>query len=176
MPKRHSGLSLLELLLVMVIAAAVLMWSAAPYQRFIEQQAVDTQLARIAAAVMQMRSEAITRNSSVQVCLVNLKSNLDIQGCSKPLGGQEGYTVDEGLLFFIDGKTGSAGVYNSKEGKTVVPRAAQLGLYSSELQYRIRPSGALSTPGVRYTARSAGGVCRQLWLGPGAYRRLTACE
>jgi len=176
MPKRHSGLSLLELLLVMVIAAAVLMWSAAPYQRFIEQQAVDTQLARIAAAIMQMRSEAITRNTSVQVCLANLKSNQDIQGCSKPPVGQEGYAVDEGLLFFIDGATGSAGIYNSKEGKAVVPRAAQLGLYSSVQHYRIRPSGALSTPGVRYTARSAGGICRQLSLGPGAYRRLTSCE
>lgn len=176
MSRFSTGVGLLELLLVMVVVAALLMWSAAPYQRFIEQQAVDAQLARVAAAMMRMRSEAITRNTSVQVCLANLKSNQDIQGCAKPAAGKEGYAVEEGVLFFIDGPGGAAGAYNSKEGRDVVLRSAQVQLHSNVLQYRIRASGALSVLGVNFTARSAGGLCRQLWLGPSGYRRLSACD
>lgn len=176
MPRFNTGVGLLELLLVMVIAAAVIMWGSAPYQRFLEQQAVDTQLARVAAAVMRMRSEAITRNTSVQVCLANLKNNLDIQGCAKQVIGKNGYAVDEGLLFFIDKPGGLAGSYNSKEGRDVVLRAAQVELHSSVLQYRIRPSGMLSVAGVHYKALSSSGICRQLWLGPSGYRRLSVCD
>lgn len=176
MLRHRSGFGLLECLVVLVLLAAVLMWTSAPYLRLVEQQALDTQLARIAAAMMRMRSEAITRNASVQVCLANLKSNLDIQGCAKPVAGAQGYVVDEGILFFIDSPGGTAGVYNSKEGRDVVARATPVLLHSNVRQYRIRPSGALSVAGVSYTARTAGGLCRQLWLGASGFRRVTACE
>lgn len=175
MMRRCAGLTLLEMLLVMGLIAMLLLWNVGSYRQFVAQQAVEAQLARVATAIMRMRSEAITRNSSVQVCLANLKSNLDIQGCQLPPQTSEGFAVSEGVLFFIDSPAGRPGLYDSKEVRDVVPRLTQVTLFSSVAQYRIRPSGALSVAGVRYIARTEDGMCRQLWLAPSGSRQVRPC-
>lgn len=175
MMRRYIGVTLLEMLLVMVVIAVLVLWNTGTYRQFVAQQAVEAQLARVATAIIRMRSEAITRNSSVQVCLANLKSNLDVQGCQQTQATADGFAVPEGLLFFIDSPGGRLGLYDSKEVRDVVPRQAQVTLFSSVGQYRIRPSGFLSVQGVRYVARADDGLCRQLWLAPSGSRQVRPC-
>lgn len=174
--RKVTGISLLECLLIMVIIGALALWLNGPYVQFIEQQSVEAQLARIATAMIRMRSEAITRNSSVQVCLANLKSNLDIQGCQAARADAQGFPVTEGLLFFIDQAGGQTGVYNSKEGREVLLLSPHLTVYSDVATYRIRPSGTLSVTRVNYTVRGSTGTCRQLQIGVSGFRRVMPCD
>jgi hypothetical protein len=179
MSRTQSGIGLLELLLVMVLLALLWSWSASPYARFQEQQALDTQLSRIASGLMRVRSEAITRNTSVHICIGNLKSNLDIQGCQQVVKGADGYPLAEGILFFIDNADGRAGIYDSKEALDVLtlPPGVRLQLFSSVPSYRIRPSGVLSAHGgVSYTARGLGsGLCRRLQVSATGFRHVSDC-
>lgn len=175
MSLRRRGAGLLELLVVLAILALLLLWNLDFYRQFLARQAVDSQLSRVATAVIRMRSEAITRNQGVQVCLANLKSNLDVQGCQTVPVAAVGYPALEGVLFFIDSPAGSPASYDSKEARDVVLAQAQVALFSSVLQYRITPSGMLSVPLVRYTARTADGYCRQLWVYGSGSRQVLSC-
>lgn len=179
MSRTQNGIGLLELLLVIALLLLLWTWSAAPYARFQEQQALDTQLSRIASGLMRVRSEAITRNTSVHVCTANLKTNLDVQGCQTVAKAANGFPLAEGVLFFVDKAGGVAGVYDSKEALDVLtlPPGIQLELSSSVDRYRIRPSGVLSIPaGVSYTARGKGsGLCRRLQVGATGFRQVSDC-
>lgn len=179
MSRTQHGIGLLELLLVMALLLLLWTWSAAPYARFQEQQAVDTQLSRIASGLMRVRSEAITRNASVHICIGNLKSNLDIQGCQQVAPEADGYPLSEGILFFIDSAGGRPGLYDSKETMDVLtlPPGVRLRLFSSVPSYRIRPSGVLSAHGgVSYTARGLGsGLCRRLQVSATGFRQVSDC-
>jgi type IV fimbrial biogenesis protein FimT len=164
----------------MVMAIALLAWlfSSGQYSRFLEQQALESQLSRVAAAMMKGRSEAITRNAAVQVCIANLKSNLDIQGCLHPAITADGYPLSEGLLLFVDKVGGRTGVYDSKEVNDMVtlPPAGRVSLFSSVDSYHIRGSGALSVPaGVTYTARTSSGLCRRLRVLASGFRSVETC-
>jgi type II secretory pathway pseudopilin PulG len=177
--RTQHGIGLLELLLVMALLVLLWSWSAAPYARFQEQQAVDTQLSRIASSLMRVRSEAITRNASVHICIGNLKSTLDIQGCQQVAREADGYRLGEGILFFIDNAGGRAGIYDSKEAFDVLtlPPGVSLQLFSSVPSYRIRSSGVLSAHGgVSYTARGlASGLCRRLQVSATGFRQVSDC-
>ncbi|MDC7718066.1 GspH/FimT family pseudopilin [Vogesella sp. DC21W] len=179
MSRTQYGIGLLELLLVMALLLLLWTWSAAPYARFQEQQALDTQLSRIASGLMRMRSEAITRNTSVHICIANLKANLDVQGCQVVARAADGYPLAEGVLFFIDKAGGVAGGYDSKEALDVLtlPPDIQVALSSSVDRYRIRPSGVLSVhAGVSYTARGkSSGLCRRLQVWATGFRQVSDC-
>lgn len=179
MSRTQNGIGLLELLLVIALLLLLWTWSAAPYARFQEQQALDTQLSRIASGLMRVRSEAITRNTSVHVCTANLKTNLDVQGCQTVAKAANGFPLAEGVLFFVDKAGGVAGVYDSKEALDVLtlPPGMQVELSSSVDRYRIRPSGTLSvSAGVSYTARGKNsGLCRRLQVGATGFRQVSDC-
>ena len=179
MSRTQNGIGLLELLLVMALLLLLWTWSAAPYARFQERQALDTQLSRIASGLMRVRSEAITRNASVHICIANLKTNLDVQGCQTVVKAANGYPLAEGVLFFIDRAGGVAGAYDSKEALDVLtlPAGIQVELSSSVDRYRIRPSGVLSvSAGVSYTARGkSSGLCRRLQVGATGFRQVSDC-
>lgn len=175
MSLRSCGAGLLELLVVLAIIAVLLLWNLDGYRQFMARQAVDSQLSRVATAMMRMRSEAITRSQSVQVCLANLKRNLDVQGClpARVSGGE--YPAAEGVLFFIDTPAGREASYDSKEARDVVLPQPAVTLYSNVAQYRITPSGMLSVPLVRYTAKNAEGYCRELRLLGSGSRQVLPC-
>lgn len=179
MSRTQNGIGLLELLLVMVLLLLLWTWSAAPYARFLEQQALDTQLSRIASGLMRGRSEAITRNASVHICIANLKTNLDVQGCQVVAKAANGYPLAEGILLFIDKPGGVAGAYDSKEALDVLtlPPATAIELSGSVDRYRIQPSGVLSIyAGVSYTARGKhSGLCRRLQVGATGFRQVSDC-
>lgn len=179
MSRTQYGIGLLELLLVMALLFLLWSWSAASYTRFQEQQALDTQLSRIASGLMRGRSEAITRNASVHICIANLKTNLDVQGCQLVANAANGYPLAEGILFFMDKPGGRAGVYDSKEALDVLtlPPATAVELSGTVDRYRIRPSGVLSVyGGVSYTARGKhSGLCRRLRVGATGFRQLSDC-
>lgn len=177
--KSQRGWLLLELLLVMAILLWLMRFAFASYDRLLARQALDSQLVRIAAGLLKSRSEAITRNQAVQVCIANLKSNLDIQGCQQTVATADGYPLPEGLLFFIDQPQGRRGLYDSKEAYDSVSLAAAGGvrLFASAASFRVRPSGTLSiNDGVRYVARDAGGkLCRRLSVSVTGFRQLEDC-
>jgi len=175
MSLRSCGAGLLELLVVLAIIAMVLLWNLDGYRQFMARQAVDGQLSRVATAIMRMRSEAITRSQSVQVCLANLKRNLDVQGCLPARASGGHYQAAEGVLFFIDSPAGRMASYDSKEARDVVLPQSGVTLHSNVLQYRITPSGMLSVPLVRYTARNAEGYCRELRLFGSGSRQVLPC-
>lgn len=177
--KSQRGWLLLELLLVMSISLWLMRFAFASYDRLLVRQALDSQLVRIAAGLLKSRSEAITRNQPVQVCLANLKSNLDIQGCQQTLVQTAGYPVPEGVLFFIDQPGGRSGVYDSKEAYDSISLSSvsRIKLFASVASFRVRPSGTLSVSGgVHYIARDdSSGQCRRLKIAVTGFRQLEDC-
>lgn len=94
---RSSGFSLLELLVVMAIAA-ILVGAAIPsYRQFMLSTQRSEASTSLYGALLHARSEAIKRNRTVIVCRRDFYDNSDPPPCDEDADG----TWDEGWITFV---------------------------------------------------------------------------
>lgn len=98
---RKTGFTLIELMVVVAIAAIMLAIAAPNFQSFFEQNRLTSQANQLAASFNLARSEAITRNTTVTVCKSS-NTNTNAPTCDTTPSGWE-----TGWIIFIDlGVTG----------------------------------------------------------------------
>lgn len=103
--KLACGFTMVELMIVIAIAAILMMLAVPSYQGFIKRNNVQSLQSRIAAAVVTARSEAASRNGVATLC-----ASADGDIC----GGDWG----DGWIVFLDNGEGSASAQNSQRENT----------------------------------------------------------
>ena len=68
MPKRHAGLTLIELMMMLAIAAVIFTSAIPAFGRFIQENRVTTTTNHLIAHLQYARHEAVFRNMYVAVC------------------------------------------------------------------------------------------------------------
>ncbi|WP_181880992.1 GspH/FimT family pseudopilin [Crenobacter cavernae] len=100
---RVSGFTLIELVVVMAVAAISLAVAVPAFSSLSLNARLSDITSDLVATLNYARSEAIRRNQTVYVCALNAKSNLDVQGClSSKIAGSNNYSWGEGILAYAD--------------------------------------------------------------------------
>lgn len=66
--RRHGGLTLIELIVAIAVAAILFTWAIPSFQRFTARNEVAAEVMRLTSALSQTRSAAITRRTTVTLC------------------------------------------------------------------------------------------------------------
>jgi type IV fimbrial biogenesis protein FimT len=114
MTSPQHGLTLLELLIVIGLTVLLLAMAVPTYSRLATQARFAELSEVLIASLDYARNEAIRTSQPVNVCALNAKSNLNIQGCQSKQLSKE-FTWDEGALLYIDSPDGSSHAYDSQE-------------------------------------------------------------
>lgn len=102
--KYPHGFTIVELMIVIVIAAILMMMAVPSYQGFIKRNNVEALQNRLAAAVVTARSEAASRNGVTTLC-------------ASDDGTQCGGNWENGWIVFLDNGAGGATAGNqAREG------------------------------------------------------------
>ncbi|MDC8805227.1 GspH/FimT family pseudopilin [Halomonas pacifica] len=67
-PRQAKGLTLIELLVTIAIAAILATWALPSYQRFSARNEVAAEVLRLKTALAQARNTAVTRRTTITVC------------------------------------------------------------------------------------------------------------
>ncbi|MFP4138875.1 MAG: GspH/FimT family pseudopilin [Halomonas sp.] len=66
--RRHAGLTLIELIVAIAVAAILFTWAIPSFQRLTARNEVAAEVMRIKSALVKTRSAAITRRATVTLC------------------------------------------------------------------------------------------------------------
>lgn len=80
MENRHSGFTVVELLITMVLAGLLLALAIPSYSRFVASSRVLDQTNELVAALTLGRSEAIRRNATITLCRTSTAVSVDCPG------------------------------------------------------------------------------------------------
>lgn len=94
MHKQHSGFTLIELMIVLAVAAIVLTLGVPSFQGIIERNGLAVQVNDFISSLNYARSEAVKRKQNVVVCRSDTTTN--------PLNCNTGTSYDDGWLIYID--------------------------------------------------------------------------
>ena len=93
MSKKLCGFTIIELMIVILIATVLMMMAIPSYQSFIKRHNIESLQSRFSAAVITARSEAASRNGNTAIC-----ASSDSQQCSG--------TWSDGWILFLDNGEG----------------------------------------------------------------------
>ncbi len=102
---QQQGFSMIELMIVILIAAILMMIATPSYQGVIKRNNIESLQNRIATAVVTARSEAASRNSVTTVC-------------ASANGNSCGGNWSQGWIVFLDNGAGSAIAQNAQRENT----------------------------------------------------------
>lgn len=141
---RIRGFTLIEMLVVISIAAILLTQAVPGFAALMATSRMDNRTQALLSSVQFARSEAIRSNSNVYVCALNTKINLEVQGClGKAKKGNTSWS--EGMLLFADRPGGSAARYDSGERRRHVIFTGEPTVSSTLDKFMLTPEGRLPT-------------------------------
>ena len=114
MKKYFLGFSIAETLAVLGISAALMAIVIPNLTIFLAKARLEADTHLVLHTLFLARSEAIRQAAPVYVCPINVKQNLDIQGCAAT-ATQLGEAWHHGLLIYSDNQTGKTAFYDTKE-------------------------------------------------------------
>ncbi|MDE2598852.1 MAG: GspH/FimT family pseudopilin [Rhodocyclaceae bacterium] len=85
--RAQSGFTLVELCIVMAIMAILMALGIRPYRDWVENNKIRNAAESISSGLMLARSEAVTRNTSVNLTLAAGTSSAWTVGCTVPVAG-----------------------------------------------------------------------------------------
>ncbi|WP_439136043.1 GspH/FimT family pseudopilin [Pseudomaricurvus sp.] len=138
MKKINVGFTLIELIVVMAIAAILLLVAVPSYQNMIEKNNVESAQEALARSIALARQEAISRNTTVSVCR-------SADGASCAAAGE----WNQGWIVFLDNdSSGTAGVVNAAEEILRVYQSipANYGLQGSAAFVQFGNKGTIQLP------------------------------
>ncbi|MCE0733343.1 GspH/FimT family pseudopilin [Halomonas sp. G15] len=117
--RTHAGLTLIELIVAITVAAILFTWAIPSFQRFSARNEVAAEVMRIRTALALARNTAVTRRTTISVCPRPTASstNCDFMNWNHPLvvvDGQvsSGDLADGELLKVLEGSGGPNVTFN----------------------------------------------------------------
>jgi Tfp pilus assembly protein FimT len=137
MKKDFLGFSLTETLAVLAVSATLMAIAVPNLTIFLAKARLEAETHLVLHTLFLARSEAIRQASPVYVCPINVKQNLDIQGCAAKTTKLDD-AWHNGLLIYADNQTGKRAVYDSKEsvGQFIFHDRASLPLLHMKINVR----------------------------------------
>jgi type IV fimbrial biogenesis protein FimT len=114
MKKKSLGFSLVEILAVLTISATLMAIVVPNLTIFLAKARLDAETHLVLHTLFLARSEAIRQANPVYVCPINVKKNLELQGCA-PGSVHLDDAWHNGLLIYSDNQTGNPAVYDARE-------------------------------------------------------------
>ncbi|MDN0084144.1 GspH/FimT family protein [Crenobacter sp. SG2305] len=171
-----GGFTLLELLLVMALAALLVTMAADAMPAWLARHRLTLLGQQLAGQLHYARSEALRGNRPVYLCALNAKSNLDLQGCFTK-HRKAYYVWDEGALVYADNPLANGNrpaVYDSGERLRAVLFGAGVTVSAPLSQLRFDADGLPDEAAVFQLQDLATGLCRPLVLSGAGRARLCA--
>ncbi|MEQ6289667.1 GspH/FimT family pseudopilin [Vogesella sp. GCM10023246] len=162
---RQQAFTLIEMLVTLALLAVVTAFVVADLGRTMRLRHYSSVLNEMVGNFALARSEARMRRLPVHACAVNLKSNLDVQGCQPQTTTPAPYRWEEGLMIFYDKVGGRSGVYDSKEqlAITAIEPGLHLMLTTSQRLLTFNPDGMMKSSQVVFEfAVPQDGWCQRL--------------
>jgi Tfp pilus assembly protein FimT len=114
MKKDFIGFSLTETLAVLAVSATLTAIVVPNLTVFLAKARLEAETHLVLHTLFLARSEAIRQVAPVYVCPINVKQNLDIQGCAAKTTKLDD-AWHNGLLIYTDNQTGQRATYDTKE-------------------------------------------------------------
>lgn len=153
--KRHSGFTLLELMVTLAIAAIIVSFGVPGFKSFIQNSRATTHTNDLVTALNLARSEATRRGTAVTVC-----SSTDAASCNGSGDWSTGWVVRDaagGVLRVWAERSGGANVVKNPGGNklTFGPRGALTGVGTT---FQIRVPDCTGNNGRDVSVNAAGRI------------------
>ncbi|MEO9385960.1 GspH/FimT family pseudopilin [Chromobacterium phragmitis] len=142
---RHAGLTLLEMMAALAVAAIGASLALPDLGRMVERQRLRSHAMALTGSLRHARGEALRLNRPVFLCAANLKVNRELQGCQPALGGAR-QSWPEGALIYAD-QGAANGYYDSGERLSLAMFDGEhVQVFASARQLSWTPEGRLRQP------------------------------
>lgn len=159
---KELGFTLIEVMVVIAIAAVLATLAAPSFTQFINNTSLRTTHSQLINDLEYARSDAIKRNNRTIVC----SQNSDRTGCADTLNWGSGWLVCADNDGNDDCDVGTAAMPNPSKFQAALPLA--LTLTSSRAVIRFNANGSHGAPGnvSTLTLSTGGGITRTLTISP----------